>query len=85
MEDKKKSSDLPRDEKGKLKCDTLAGQNRRACEELKKKEQLDEMPRDEKGDLNCQPLSGDKKVICTRQKASDYVQKSVGMKKQESK
>ncbi len=85
MEEKKKSSDLPRDEKGKLKCDALAGQNRRACEELKKKEQLDEMPRDEKGDLKCGDLAGDKKVICTRNKASEYVQKSVGMKKQENK
>lgn len=85
MDDKKKPSGFQRDEKGKLKCETLAGQDRRACEELKKKEMLDELPRDEKGDLNCQGASGDKKVTCQRQKASEYVQKSVGMKKQESK
>lgn len=80
MSDKKK--EFNRDDDGKLVCDGEAGQDFKACNELKKKESLDDMPRDENGNLMCHVLKGDDKVICTRQKASETVRKSMGMKTQ---
>ena len=80
MAEKTKSKELPRDEDGNLVCGNLAGQDYRACEELKKKERIDDMPRNEGGSLDCGKLAGDEKITCNRQKTSESVKKSMGMR-----
>ena len=80
MAEKSKKGEFPRDEEGKLVCSTLPGQDKKACQELSKKEMIDEFPRNDKGLLECSNLSGDDRVLCQRQKASEAVRKSVGLK-----
>jgi len=80
MAEKEKGKGFPRDEDGGLVCEGLAGQDYRACVELKKKERIDLMPRKDDGSLDCGQLSGDDKVACNRQKTSESVRKSMGMK-----
>ena len=81
MAENKTKKDFERDEDGELVCDGLAGQDFRACEELRKKEQVDEMPRDEAGNLDCSATKDkDQKILCVRQKASETARKSIGMK-----
>jgi len=80
MADVKAKKEFERDDNGVLICDGLAGQDYRACEELKKKEQIDEMPRDDSGNLDCDSGLARDKSLCVRQKASEAVRKSVGMK-----
>ena len=81
MADTKAKKDFERDEDGVLVCEGLAGQDYRACEELRKKEQVDEMPRDASGNLDCGATADkDQKILCVRQKASETARKSIGMK-----
>lgn len=80
MVDGMKRKEFERDESGTLICDNLAGQDFKACQELKKKEMLDDLPRKDDGSLDCDQVSGDEKVVCRRQKASEVARKSIGMK-----
>lgn len=80
MEKKEEKKGFERDGGGNLDCDGLAGQDFRACTEMKKKEILDDLPRDSSGVLVCENLSGEEKSVCQRQKASEAAKRSIGMK-----
>ena len=80
MDKKKGEGGFERDGKNNLVCDNLAGQDFKACNELRKKEIGDDLPRDADGKLVCENLDGDAKSICMRQKASEAAKKSIGMK-----
>ena len=80
MADKDKKSGFPRDSDGDVACGALAGQERKACDAVQKKEAIDKMPRDDDGNLDCHKMTGEERTLCVKQKTAETAKKSVGMR-----